>query len=91
MALNWKASSVEYGLAGRIAMRAIKFDDSISPLSVEMDILATHLNGCPLRLSDLYNADDANFGHDVFGIIKNLDRDTGKLKNSFHPRYAKKQ
>ena len=53
-----------------------------------MDITACHLNGCPLRLEELLNANDASFGHDVFGIRRYLDRKTGKLTGFFDPRYS---
>ena len=42
-------------------------------LSASMDLTATHLNGCPLRLKDLLEADDFNFSHDVGGIARHLD------------------
>lgn len=53
-----------------------------------MDIEACHSNGCPLKLHELLEADDANFGHDVFGIRRFIDRETGKLTQSFCPRFA---
>ena len=53
-----------------------------------MDITAAHANGCPLRLSDLLVADDFNFAHDVFGIRRHLDRNTGTLGGHFVPRFA---
>lgn len=56
---------------------------------IELDIIACHLNGCPLRLKDLANTDDFNLMHDVSGICVHLDRKTGRLKNNFRPRFAK--
>jgi hypothetical protein len=53
-----------------------------------MDIDATHCNGTPLKLEELLKADDANFAHDVFGIIRHIDRTTGKLTMCFLPRYS---
>lgn len=60
-------------------------------LDVNMDITATHANGCALRLADLLAADEANFSHDVGGIIEHLDRTTGKLGGCFLPRFAARQ
>lgn len=54
-----------------------------------MDITACHANGTPLRLLDLLGADDFNFAHDVFGIERHLDRETGELDGRFMPRFAK--
>lgn len=56
---------------------------------VEMDMIACHANGCPLRLDDLLAADDFNFSHDVFRIIRHLDRETGELTDFFRPRFAR--
>lgn len=53
-----------------------------------MDITAAHRNGCPLRLRELIAADDFNFSHDVFGIRRYLNRETGELGSCFVPRYA---
>lgn len=59
-----------------------------SALDIEMDVLATHCNGNPLRLNDLLKADDFNFLHDISGIARHLNRNTGKLKNLFSPRFS---
>lgn len=42
----------------------------------------------PLRLYELSIANEDDFAHDVFGIHRHLNRETGELKNSFTPRYA---
>lgn len=60
----------------------------IDRMSIHMDIVATHANGNPLRLRDLLGADDFNFAHDIFGIYRHLDRDTGKLGDHFSPRFT---
>jgi CxxC motif-containing protein len=59
-------------------------------VDADMDITATHVNGCPLKLDDLLAADEFNFGHDVFGIRNCLDRETGKLTRCFLPRFHAK-
>lgn len=61
----------------------------ISKLNTSMNITATHANGNPLRLKDLLEADDFNFGHDVVGIQNHLDKKTGKLMHHFVPRFSK--
>lgn len=63
--------------------------NKVDRLSLHMDISATHANGCPLKLKELLEADDFNFLHDICGIIRHIDRKTGKLTNFFWPRYAK--
>ena len=54
-----------------------------------MDILAAHLNGCPLKLGELAKASDYDLAHDMGGIIRHIDRHTGRLTGCFLPRYAK--
>lgn len=64
---------------------AIVFDSK----SIDMDITATHANGNPLRLQDLLVARDFDFAHDIYGIHRHLNRNTGKLMNHFRPRFSK--
>lgn len=59
-----------------------------SKMDIEMDISATHEN-CELNLKQLKDFDDNNFTHDILGICKNLNRNTGELENCFLPRCAK--
>lgn len=57
-------------------------------LSLSMDLTACHANGCPLRLSDLRGSSPLDFAHDVLGIVRHINRETGKLGDCFSPRYA---
>jgi hypothetical protein len=65
--------------------------DLFTKQDITMDVTACHANGCPLRLEALRDADDFNFAHDILGIRRHLDRDTGKLGDMFRPRFARKQ
>jgi hypothetical protein len=82
----------EARIIAKIAARAISLAASASIayefIDADMDITATHVNGCPLRLDDLLAADEFNFAHDVFGIRRNINRETGTLENCFSPRYS---
>ena len=60
----------------------------VDPVAVAMDVSACHLNGCPLRLPELLAADNGNFAHDIGGIARHLDRETGELQDDFLPRFA---
>jgi hypothetical protein len=83
----------EYELTGKIVRRAVRMAKSlgtrIDGLSLFMDIenVCKEIN---LDLYKLFCADDANFGHDVFGIRANMNRKTGKLENCFTPRHCSK-
>ena len=54
-----------------------------------MDLTAAHRNACALDLRNLLAADDFNFGHDVLGIRRHLNRETGELGGCFVPRFAR--
>ena len=96
--INWNVTKEENDVIHKIAGRAkVMIMENDSELSgrrrrdrrkIEMDITATHLNGCPLKLDDLLAADASDFCHDVFGIARFLDRETGKLGSYFVPRFA---
>lgn len=58
-----------------------------SPLEIRMDISAVHAK-VPLRLDAFASADDFNFNHDIGGIYRHLNRQTGELENFFVPRFA---
>ena len=85
--LNWNYTKAEARIIARIAKRAaasleVEYQDT------EMDVAAVHCNGCPLDLPKLLEFDDFNFAHDIIGIRRHLDRETGELKNHFLPRCA---
>lgn len=75
-------------IAVRAAQAANAYGVQYDVLTADMDITAVHVNTCPLRLNDLLAADDANFAHDVFGIRRHLNRQTGELGDCFLPRFA---
>lgn len=95
---SFEVTREERVLIWEIARRARAIEDRVRavdpgiprtrPLEYEMDITAAHANGCPLRLAELADAPDSDFTHDVFGIRRHLDRETGKLGGCFVPRYA---
>lgn len=60
-------------------------------ISFMMDLLAADgANGNPpIDFERLLAADEFNFLHDVCGIARHLDRETGKLQNFFIPRFAR--
>lgn len=87
--------SDEFKLIERIAGRAVAMERETNgkarkgaKLHHQMNVSACHASGNPLRLSELLAADDFNFAHDVFGIDRHIDRETGELLNFFSPRYS---
>lgn len=90
--VSFDATKAEQALISAIVKRGMKKAEEagrrdIKAMDLSMDITACHANGCPLRLRELLNADDFNFVHDVFGINRHIDRDTGQMMNCFLPRF----
>jgi hypothetical protein len=92
--ISFQASTDEIKTVSAIANRAVSLyrehDLVIDVIDVQMDVLATHANGNPLRLTDLLAADNVNFLHDIGGIRRHLDRNTGKLGGHFSPRFSRR-
>lgn len=90
--LNWKATKQDYQLIDAIVQRgegvARRHNLEYNARDALMDITAAHCNGNPLRLTDLLAADEFNFAHDVWGIMRHIDRETGRLGDCFLPRFS---
>jgi hypothetical protein len=92
--LNWEITKEENVLIQSIVERAFTHDqisNHLDPMTLQMDITATHCNGTKLDLERFLKSDDFNFIHDIVGIINHINRYTGKLSNCFLPRFAKEQ
>lgn len=87
--IKWKTSKREMELIHQIVTRARRLADRpLDPMTLDMDITATHANGCKLNLDRLLTFPDFDFAHDVFGIQRHINRETGQLENCFVPRCA---
>ncbi len=90
--LNWHVSKSDHELIVEIARRASvmakSYGDEYLQRDAMMDLTATHANGCKLRLLELVDAPKFDFAHDVFGIRRHIDRNTGQMQDCFLPRYA---
>lgn len=73
-----------------IMKRAVRAGIYSKQIDVAMDISAVHAQ-IPLRLDDLLGFDNFNFSHDMVGIRRHLNRETGVLENCFLPRAAKSE
>lgn len=83
--INWNLSTSDRELVKRIAQRAVR-DLDCEFIDISMSITAVHLNDVRLDLNKLLDFDDFNFAHDINGIDANINKNTGKLANSFLPR-----
>jgi hypothetical protein len=91
--MNWNSRNraeavIINGMAHRATAMAQSVGIEYKVMDADMDLTACHLNGCPLRLEDMAKADDFNFAHDVLGIRRHLNRETGQLEDCFVPRFA---
>ncbi len=85
--IDWnKINETDTRLVHECMKRAGKLNPEIDGMALSMDLTAAHINQ-PLKLEELLATDDGNFGHDVFGIQRHIDRDTGELSNCFLPRF----
>lgn len=92
--IDWKrAKAQDQETVSKIVARAVKDPQMGSlikdKLSLDMDLMATHISGCPLNLDRLLRFEDADFWHDILGIRANINRENGKLENCFLPRCAR--
>jgi hypothetical protein len=59
-----------------------------SKVDLEMDLRATNANGCRLDFQKMLDASPFDFVHDIYGIVRHLNRITGQLEHCFVPRCA---
>lgn len=78
----------ESELISAIVARAVSEFAIEDRLSLEMDLTANQTSGTPVDLKALLEADTGNFGHDVLGISRYINRTTGELLEFFTPRYS---
>lgn len=86
--ISFKATKDDYLLIGAIVARAIA-DGVIKKsqaMDINMDLSACHANGCPMNFKKLLDAPKFDFTHDVLGINRHIDRETGQLGDCFIPR-----
>jgi len=85
-----KTEAEDMRVIGVIVDRAQESGIERDRLDLLMDLQVVH-NTCPLDLAGLVNAKNTDFLHDVYGIINNLNRETGQLENCFLPRFSRRQ
>lgn len=88
--VSFKVSAEDDKLLVAVVNRAIlAYPDHFDRLTLSMDLTACHANGCELDLDKLLGFDPFNFAHDIFGIVKRVDRRSGHLTDCFSPRCSK--
>lgn len=87
--INWTTTNQDRQLIKAVAGRAKELLPDADIVDLKMDVTACHLNGTPLNLKRLLGFDDFNFLHDIVGIARHIDRNTGVITNQFLPRSSK--
>ncbi len=72
----------------RAEKKAAEMGQTILRMTLNMDISAACAD-VQLDLDRLLAFDDENFIHDIWGIMRHMNRETGKLGGCFLPRCAK--
>lgn len=90
--ISFDVTRKETGTIRMICDRAHELADELALpfdlVSTMMDLTALQAGICKLRIDELLHAERMDFIHDVWGIRRHLNRDTGVLENHFLPRYA---
>ena len=89
--ISFETTKEEFDIIAQIVSRAAEFYSDMERIVLAMDITAAHENGCPLKLGELLAAPDSDFFHDIAGITRHINRETGELEDFFLPRYADNQ
>lgn len=85
----------EVKLIHQIAKRGAEYAfahgrEDIGLMDLTMSTAAAHVT-TGLDLERLLSADQENFVHDVFGINRYVDRETGELRDNFLPRFSARE
>jgi len=88
--VKWKVPEKDFQLIRLIVKRALKKKLKDDALSMMMDLTAAHANGCRLDLKKLLEFPEFDFWHDIRGIERHINRETGKLEDCFLPRCFKR-
>ena len=86
--INWNAlTNTDLQLVLKIVARALKMKLILKKekVDLDMDISAVQIKN-KLNLQKLLGFPDFDFAHDVCGMQRHIDRETGELKNCFCPR-----
>ena len=74
-------------IAAAVKRVAVLVGGDVDVLSRSMDLAVVHAS-TPLDLDAMAEGDVGDVAHDVFGIARHLDRETGRLGGCFVPRFA---
>lgn len=93
--INWKTSDEERKIIRKVVDRISRLNKPAEltnedKLNVTMTLTACHLNGNPLDFEKMLICDEFTLFHDLVGIEKHLNQETGKIERHFLPRCSKR-
>lgn len=94
MQVSFKMTAAELALIEGIADRAEKAGlvfKNYNRRTLMMDLSACNANGCPMDFERLLAAPDFDFTHDICGIARHMNRETGQLGDCFLPRTHRRE
>ena len=96
MPCKFNSTRQELALIGAIVQRARDVTPSGAAMHSALDLVmsmdACHSNGCRLDLQRMTKASRIeDVAHDVFGIHRYIDKETGKLTDCFLPRFHQRK
>ncbi len=96
MTISFKTSDDDFdkisAIVDRAMREAVALDIDLGDrMALHMDITACHANGNPLDLQRFLDAPRSCFWHDIGGIRRHIDRQTGQLTDCFSPRMSARQ
>jgi hypothetical protein len=86
---EFKTTKEDYELISKIVDRCMKEEETdfiwkdVQTASMDLECAFNDVN---LDLDKLLKSSHQDFLHDIHGVVFNLDRNTGKIKNCFLPR-----
>lgn len=86
--VSFDISPKDAATINKIVVRASSLLGGFERIELAMDLTAVHVNGCPLNLKELLEATEFDLCHDILGMRRHLNRDTGKLEGFFVPRFS---
>lgn len=84
--LSFSVSPEDRDLINKISIRAVSSGIHTDRIDCIMDLSCAQANGANMDFERLLSFDDFNFSHDISGVNRCLDHDTGKLMHNFLPR-----
>lgn len=89
MSVSFDVTKQETLAIQKIVARAVNEGWKGDSFELSMDLAAAHANGCVLDFQKLLDFPDFDFNHDIHGIMRHLNRRTGKLEDFFLPRCSR--